>query len=59
MLRQCLTLTALALGLGLAACSGSGPTDPNPPMMPMNEQRSLATAVEVDYASCMEAPCLQ
>jgi ABC-type glycerol-3-phosphate transport system substrate-binding protein len=35
MLRKSLIFIALAAGLGLAACSGSGPTDPNPPMMPM------------------------
>lgn len=35
MLRKSLIVLTLAVGLGLAACSGSGPTDPNPPMMPM------------------------
>jgi hypothetical protein len=37
MLRKGLIVVAVAVvaGLGLAACSGNGPTDPNPPGMPM------------------------
>lgn len=35
MIRKLLVACAAALGLVGAACSGGGPTDPNPPTMPM------------------------
>jgi hypothetical protein len=34
--KHLITLALMAVsGLSLAACSGNGPTDPNPPAMPM------------------------